>query len=192
MCCPARGRGWRLHAAAVASPTISLLCLREHPRAAGWGCYAAAQRAEALQPWGTASPFGAATREAGGATSGGPPPTRGNGAAPSPLAAPIDARPITAENATGRPVLVASALWPQYLGTRAKNSAGPAGRRTCCNAPSTAQPIHDCHDARWPSIRRRARPARLTAAAAVATTRRKRHASEGGTRHNHHTGWSPS
>ena len=27
-----------LHAAAVASPTISLLCLREHPRAAGWGC----------------------------------------------------------------------------------------------------------------------------------------------------------
>ena len=37
------------------------------------------------------------------------PPTRE--AAPS---APIDTRPITAENATGRPVLVASALWPQY------------------------------------------------------------------------------
>ena len=32
-------------------------------------------------------------------------------AAPS---SPIDARPITAENATGRPVLVASVLWPQY------------------------------------------------------------------------------
>ena len=42
---------------------------------------------------------------------------------PSPLAAPIDARPITAENATGRPVLVASALWPQY----ACNEFGGAG-----------------------------------------------------------------
>ena len=55
--------------------------------------------------------FDVATRGAGGAASG-PPPTRG--AAPSPPAAPIDTRPITAENATGRPVLVASALWPQY------------------------------------------------------------------------------
>ena len=51
---------------------------------------------------------GAATRGKGGAANM-PPPTRE--AAPS---APIDARPITAENATGRPVLVASVLWPQY------------------------------------------------------------------------------
>ena len=52
--------------------------------------------------------------------------------------------------------------------------------------------VHDCHDARWPTIRGRARPARPTAAAAVATTDRIRRASEGGTRHNHHTGWNPS
>ena len=51
---------------------------------------------------------GAAARGAGNAANA-PPPTRE--AAPS---SPIDARPITAENATGRPVLVASALWPQY------------------------------------------------------------------------------
>ena len=31
------GQGAQGHRA-VASPRISLLCLREHPRAAGWGC----------------------------------------------------------------------------------------------------------------------------------------------------------
>jgi len=66
------------------------------------------------------------------------------------------------------------------------------GERVAMLQAQRNRPIHDCHDARWPTIRRRARPARLTAAAAVATTRRKRHASQGGTRHNHHTGWNPS
>ena len=55
-----------------------------------------------------AEPRGAGGAAARGATSGPPP------AASSLPPAPIDARPITAANATGRAVLVASALWPQY------------------------------------------------------------------------------
>ena len=72
---------------------------------------------------------GAATRGAGGAANT-PPPTRE--AAPS---APIDARSITAENATDR----SSSQAPSGRSTHARSSVEPAGRRPCCDAPSTPQ-----------------------------------------------------
>ena len=77
--------------------------------------------------------------------------------------------------------------------THAKSSAGPAGRRPCCGAPSTPQ----SSDSRLPR-RAMADRTRMSASRSIdcgrcrRDNRRIRRAPEGGTHHNHHTGWNPS